>query len=113
MDHVTARKMHRTLEPYHGVVYFAPEPAAAYRELGLRGRSGYFASRSAAMGAVEVDVVVATFFNFYPDLVRGAMDGVWDRVTPEPANSSVPDLYSFVGREAWRTISIGIYSGVA
>jgi len=78
-----ARKMHRTLEVYHGIVYFAPEPAARYEALGLSGRSGYFASRSAAMGAVDAEVVVATFFNFNPDLVRRALDGVWARVSPD------------------------------
>jgi hypothetical protein len=78
----TARKQWRTLEPYHGVIYFVPEADAAYAALGLEGRSGYFASRSAPMGAVTADVVVATFFNFAPDLVHRAMAGVWDRLRP-------------------------------
>jgi len=78
-----ARKMHRTLEVYHGLVYFAPEPAARYEKLGLGGRSGYFASRAAAMGAVDAEVVIATFFNFNPALVRNALDGVWARVSPD------------------------------
>jgi hypothetical protein len=78
----TARKQWRTLEPVHGLIYFVPEADAAYSRLGLEGRSGYFASRSAPMGAVTADVVVATFFNFAPDLVHRAMDGVWDRTTP-------------------------------
>lgn len=82
MEPLLARKMHRTLEPFHGIVYFAPEPADAYVALGLAGRSGYFASRSAAMGPVPAEVVIATFFNFHPDLVRRALDGVWDAVTP-------------------------------
>jgi hypothetical protein len=34
------------------------------------------------MGAVSAEVVIATFFNFDPELVRRSMDGVWDRVTP-------------------------------
>lgn len=74
--------MWRTLEPYHGLIYFVPEGDAAYDALGLQGRGGYFASRSAPMGAVTADVVIATFFNFAPDLVHRAMDGVWDRVSP-------------------------------
>lgn len=78
-----SRKMHRTLEAYHGIVYFAPEPEARYQELGLTGRSGYFASRSAALGAVPAEVVIAAFFNFEPGLVRSAMGGVWERTTPE------------------------------
>ena len=83
MEAVVARKCWRTLEPYHGLIYFAPEAAAAYDELGLAGRSQYFASRSAPMGAVAADVVIATFFNFHPALVRRSMAGVWDRVSPD------------------------------
>ncbi len=42
------------VESVHAVVYFAPEPEAAYAELGLRGYwPGYFASRAAPMGAAE------------------------------------------------------------
>lgn len=79
---VTARKTWRTLEPIHGFIYFAPEAVEAYAALGVTGRSGYFASRSAPMGAVSAEVVIATFFNFDPGLVRHAMNGVWDVVTP-------------------------------
>jgi len=42
-----ARKMWRTLEPYHGIVYFTPHAAPAYAALGLEGSDGYFASRAA------------------------------------------------------------------
>ncbi|HEY1737481.1 MAG TPA: hypothetical protein VGI86_02155, partial [Acidimicrobiia bacterium] len=75
-------KTWRTLEPIHGMIYFAPEAAARYEALGLRDRSGYFASRSAPMGAVPAPVVVATFYNFEPGLVHESMDGVWSRTTP-------------------------------
>ena len=50
-----ARKMWRTLEPYHGLIYFAPEATAAYEALGVMGRDGYFASRAAPMGAVPAN----------------------------------------------------------
>ena len=80
---LSARKTWRTLEPLHGMVYFAPEAAGSYARLGLEGQSGYFASRSAALGAVGAGTVVATFFNFRPSLVRASMDGVWSRVTPD------------------------------
>jgi hypothetical protein len=83
-DRTVARKMHRTLEPYHGLVYFAPEPAAAYAALGITDRqTGYFASRSAAMGAVSADVVIATFYNFSPDLVRQAIPAAWAVAGPD------------------------------
>ena len=82
MEPIVARKTHRTLEIIHGLVYFAPEAADAYAALGVTGRSGYFASRSAAMGAASAELVIATFFNFNPALVHRAMDGVWDITTP-------------------------------
>ena len=82
MDSLLARKMWRTLEPYHGLVYFAPEATDAYAALGVTGRDGYFASRSAPMGAVPAEVVIATFFNFNPDLVHHAIPAAWQATTP-------------------------------
>ena len=83
MDPTTARKTWRTLEPIHGAIYFAAEARAEYATLGIDDRmTGYFASRSAPMGAVSAEVVIATFFNFDPGLVRRSMAGVWDLVTP-------------------------------
>jgi hypothetical protein len=83
MDAVTARKTWRTLEPIHGAIYFAAEAREEYGTIGLDDRmTGYFASRSAPMGAVDAEVVIATFFNFDPDLVRRSIDGVWERVSP-------------------------------
>ena len=83
MPPIVARKTSRTLEPFHGLVYFAAEPEDCYDALGLSGRAGYFASRSAPMGAVTAEVVVATFYSFDPGLVRQAMAGVWAAVSPE------------------------------
>jgi len=83
VDPLVARKTWRTVEPFHGVIYFAPEAAERYAALGIDDRAGYFASRSAAMGPVGADVVIATFFNFNPDLVRGAVPGVWQTATPD------------------------------
>ena len=83
MDPLIARKTWRTLEPIHGAIYFAAEARQEYRAIGVGDRmTGYFASRSAPMGAVSAEIVIATFFNFDPDLVRRSMDGVWGRVTP-------------------------------
>jgi hypothetical protein len=81
-DALLARKTWRTLEPLHGMIYFVPEAAEAYARIGITGRSGYFASRAAPMGAVSTDVVIATFFNFNPELVRHAMSGAWDIASP-------------------------------
>src|SRR5882757_1586513 len=82
MEPLTARRTWRTPEMIHGFVYFAPEASQAYAALGVTGRAGYFASRSAPMGATSAELVIATFFNFEPALVRRAMTGVWDTVSP-------------------------------
>jgi len=75
---VVARKTWRTLEPIHGLIYFAPEAAESYAAIGIDGRTGYFASRAAAMGAVTAEVVIATFLNFNPKLVRAAIPAAWE-----------------------------------
>jgi len=84
MDPVIARKTWRTLEPIHGAIYFAAQAREEYAAVGIDDQmTGYFASRSAPMGPVPAEVVMASFFNFDPDLVRRSMDGVWDRVRPQ------------------------------
>jgi hypothetical protein len=83
MDPLVARKTWRTLEPLHGFVYFSPDAEPAYAAIGLRpGRMGYFASRSAPMGAVTAEVVIATFFNFNHGLVRSVIPEAWSLATP-------------------------------
>ena len=82
MDPSVARKTWRTLEPYHGLVYFAPQCTAAYEAIGVLGRDGYFASRSAPMGAVAPAVVKATFLNFHPRLIDHAIPAVWSVASP-------------------------------
>src|SRR5437588_12852150 len=83
VDPAVARKTWRTLEPLHGLIYFAPEAEERYAALGIGGRAGYFASRAAAMGPVAAEVVIATFFNFNPDLVRAAIPAAWQTSTTD------------------------------
>ena len=84
VEPLLARKQHRTLEPYHGLVYFSPEAFAAYAALGVEDRQmGYFASRAAAMGPVPAEMVIATFFNFAPAEVRRCIPAAWAVATPE------------------------------
>ena len=79
-----ARRMWQALETLHMTVYWAPEPPEAYRRAGLRGGwMGYFASRSAAMGPVPAEVVMATFYNFHPRMVRRAIPDAWGFASPE------------------------------
>ncbi|MDQ3107642.1 MAG: hypothetical protein M3Q68_07555, partial [Actinomycetota bacterium] len=83
LDPTVARKTWRTLEPVHGLIYFAPEAGAAYEALGLPpAMGGYFASRAAAMGPVPAEVVIATFFNFFPAFVRETIPSAWSTATP-------------------------------
>ena len=83
MDPLIGRKTWRTLEPIHGAIYFVPEAAEEYARLGFEEpMAGYFPSRAAAMGAVPVEVVQATFFNFDPDLVRRSIEPAWDIASP-------------------------------
>jgi hypothetical protein len=78
----TARFLWQRLEPFHGLIYFVPEADQHYTALGLdAGMMGYFASRSAAMGAVPAEVVVATFYNFEPSRVRSLVPQAWQRTT--------------------------------
>jgi hypothetical protein len=103
MDTIVARKMLRTLEPYHGWIYFSPEPRTAYADVGVTdGRMGYFGSRSAAMGAVSAGVVIATFFNFDPELVRQSVPGVWDITTPQALIAA-----RYIGADAMLTRVLG------
>jgi len=79
-----ARKMYQTLEPYHAMIYLVPEAPQSYARAGLEDQSrGYFASRAAPLGPVSAEVVIATFYNFSPALVRSVIPAAWQRATPE------------------------------
>jgi hypothetical protein len=118
MDPIVARKTWRTLEPYHGLVYFAPEAAAVYDALGMGGFDAYFASRAAALGAVGPEVVVATFFNFRPSRVHSAIPRAWEVAS---ANAWVAarlegvdaSLRARVGDEALSSAEVGRAAALA
>ncbi len=83
IDPALARSTWRRLEPVHAMIYFAPEAHERYTAIGLRERHvGYFASRAAALGPVPAEAVIATFFNFNPDLVRRAIPAAWEIAAP-------------------------------
>lgn len=78
MDPRAARAAHQVLEPIHATVYFQAEAKSAYEAIGLKGYwMGYFASRAAAMGPVPPEIVIATFYNFAPQMVRRAIPDAW------------------------------------
>ena len=81
-----ARRAWTLYEPIHAIVYFAPEAPDAYKAAGLRGGwMGYFASRSAPMGAVSAGLVTAVFHNFRPAMVARAIPDAWQFSSPERA----------------------------
>src|SRR6478609_12183403 len=83
MEPAMARRMWRGLEPLHGMIYFVPIGREEYDAIGLKGsRMGYFASRGAALGPVPADVIIATFFNFHPELVRRVIPDAWSMASP-------------------------------
>jgi hypothetical protein len=83
MEPIVARQTWRTLEPLHGMIYFTPLADACYRQVGLAGnREQYFGSRAAALGPVPAEVVIATFYNFFPGLVRRCIPAAWAMAEP-------------------------------
>jgi hypothetical protein len=84
-----ARRLWKLLEPIHVVGYFSPEPIALLKEAGYRGYwMGYFAARSAPLGAVPVEVVHAAFYNFAFSHVSRALPDAWTYAPPEAAQEA-------------------------
>jgi hypothetical protein len=78
-----ARTFWTAIEPLHDVVYFAPEPLAASKELGLRGFwMGYFAGRVAPLGPLPAAPVEAMCYSFAPSLVSRAIPDAWKYASP-------------------------------
>ena len=68
----------RSIEAIHDVVYFAPDTKQRYEALGLKGYwMGYMASRSAAVGTPDPELVVALFQGFAPRMVARALPDAW------------------------------------
>ena len=82
MDRSVVHDAHMMINLVHRLVYFVPEAAEEYGALGVNGQGGYFGSRSAPMGAIPPEVIIATFYNFSPLAVSSAMQGVWEAASP-------------------------------
>jgi hypothetical protein len=83
---LTARRLFDRFEPVHALTYFAPEPLAAFEQLGYRGFwMGYFAGRSAPLGPIPAEVVRAIFYGFSASHVERALPSAWDFASPAEA----------------------------
>jgi hypothetical protein len=81
-----ARRFLDRFEPIHGVTYFAPEVREALDGLGYKGYwMGYFAARSAPLGAVPPEVVTAIFYNFAPTRIAKSLPAAWEIAGPDKA----------------------------
>ncbi|MDP7736677.1 SCO6745 family protein [Mycobacterium paragordonae] len=81
-----ARQFYDRFEPIHALTYFAPEVRAGMDALGYRGFwMGYFAARSAPLGAVPPEVVTAVFYNFAPGRVAKSLPAAWEIAGPDQA----------------------------
>ena len=97
-----ARRCFRKAEPIHAMIYFTPHGAECYAQAGItHQRMAYFASRAAAMGAVPAETVIATFFNFNPELVRRAIPAAWQITTPAHVLAARLDAVDRSLRQAW------------
>jgi hypothetical protein len=100
-----ARRAWTLYEPIHAIVYFAPEAVDHYKAAGLRGGwMGYFASRSAPMGAVSAGLVTAVFHNFQPAMVARAIPDAWRFSSPERALAARSDVADSSLRRLWGAV---------
>jgi len=81
-----ARRMWTLYEPYHAVIYFAPEVADALKDAGYKGFwMGYFAGRLAPLGAAGPEVGTAVCFGFLPSMVARSLPDAWRFAPPVAA----------------------------
>ncbi len=94
-----ARAMHGIIEPFHAILYFAPEAVQGWERLGLEPRGqGYVAGRAAPLGAVGPQVAAAMFYNFNPAMFDAALPAAWELATPAKVLAAraqaIQDLYT-------------------
>ncbi|KIZ16923.1 hypothetical protein SNA_18330 [Streptomyces natalensis ATCC 27448] len=78
-----ARSLWLLTEPLHAVTYFDEECRGLGKALGLKGFwMGYFASRTAPLGAVEPSLATAVLGVFAPGMVARALPAAWQLVSP-------------------------------
>ena len=99
-DESSARRAWRVTEPLHAMIYFVPEAPERYAALGIAPADGYFASRGAVFGAIGAGPVIATFYNFNPDMVRRSLPAAWANAAPAAVLSARADAADAALRRA-------------
>jgi hypothetical protein len=85
MEPTMVRQLWQLIEPVHALVYYAPELTEEAATLGLATDErwpGYFALRSAPLGAAGPELVTATYYSFSPRLVAEYVPAVWSVADP-------------------------------
>lgn len=85
MEPKMVRQMWHLIEPVHALVYYAPELTEEAAALGLPTDErwpGYFALRSAPLGAAGPDLVTATYYSFSPRMVAEYVPAIWSTADP-------------------------------
>ncbi|RXS88205.1 hypothetical protein EST92_01445 [Streptomyces sp. TM32] len=78
-----ARSLWLLTEPLHAVCYFDDHCRGMGKDLGLKGFwMGYFAARTAPMGALEPAAATAVLGVFAPGMVARALPAAWSIVSP-------------------------------
>lgn len=103
-----ARRAWQLFEPIHAVTYFSPEPLGALSDAGYRGFwMGYFAGRSAPLGAVGPEVIEPLFYNFSHERVARALPAAWDFAPPEIALAARLTGSAAALRRCWGARDLG------
>lgn len=86
MEPKLVRQMWHLIEPVHALLYYAPELTEEAAALGLATHErwpGYFALRSAPLGAAGPELVAATYYSFSPRMIAEYVPEIW--CTTDPA----------------------------
>ncbi|MFC8615080.1 hypothetical protein ACFT9M_01495 [Micromonospora purpureochromogenes] len=85
MEPTMVRRLWQLVEPVHALVYYAPELTEETAALGLATDErwpGYFALRSAPLGAAGPELVTATYYSFSPRMVTDYVPAIWSVADP-------------------------------
>ncbi|MEW2134466.1 SCO6745 family protein [Streptomyces sp. NPDC005435] len=80
-----ARQLWHLLEPFHALLYYAPEVERESAALGYGTGDrwpGYFPLRAAPLGRAGAERVTSAFYSFSPRMVARHMDGAWNVAAP-------------------------------